>query len=154
MRGQSKNLVETILGAVVLIAAVWFFFLTYKTTDFGNVDGYQLTARFEKIDGLSVGNDVRLGGIKVGTVLKHWVDPETYQAVVTFSVDDAIKLPADTFVSVSTEGLLGGAYLSLAPGGADDILEDGDEVEFTQGTVDVVDLIGKAIFTDKDGGDE
>lgn len=154
MKAERKNLVETIVGAVVLIAAVWFFFLTYKTTDFGTVEGYQLTARFERVDGLQVGNDVRLGGIKIGTVTSQKIDPETFQAVVTFNVENDVRLPRDTFVSVSTEGLLGGKYLTLEPGGEADLLEDGDEVEFTQGTVDVVDLIGRAIFSDDDGGDE
>lgn len=154
MKAKQKNLVETILGAVVLLAAAWFFFLTYKTTDFGTVDGYQLSARFERVDGLEIGNDVRLGGIKVGTVTGQAIDLETFQAVVTFSVENDLKLPTDTFIQVSTEGLLGGTYLSLEPGGDDEILKGGDEIEFTQGTVDVVDLIGRAIFSDDGDGEE
>lgn len=154
MKAKQKNLVETILGAVVLLAAAWFFYLTYKTTNFGTVDGYQLSARFERVDGLQIGNDVRIGGIKVGTVTGQTIDLETFQAVVTFSVDNDLQLPTDTFIEVSTEGLLGGTYLSLEPGGDDEVLGDGDEIEFTQGTVDVVDLIGRAIFGDDDGGGE
>lgn len=141
-----RKTAEALLGAAVVAVAAWFFIFTWRTTDFGAVEGYRLSARFERVDGLSAGADVRLGGIKVGTVVDQEIDRETFQAVVRFTVDPGIRLPVDTAAEISTEGLLGTTYLSLKPGGMDEYLEDGDQVEFTQGAIDVVDMIGKAIF--------
>ncbi len=151
---MQKNLVEALIGAAVLIVAVWFVMVTYKTAEFGTVEGYTLTARFDKVDGLQVGNDVRIAGIRVGTVTSQEVDIETFQAVIRFSVDPRIKLSADTSASIRSENLLGGSYLSLQPGGDDELLEDGGEIEFTQGAIDVIDLLGKEIFRAGDDGEE
>ena len=151
---MQKNLVEALIGAAVLIVAVWFVMVTYKTAEFGTVEGYTLTARFDKVNGLQVGNDVRIAGIRVGTVTSQEVDIETFQAVIRFSVDPRIKLSADTAASIRSENLLGGSYLSLQPGGDDELLEDGGEIEFTQGAIDVIDLLGKEIFRAGDDGEE
>lgn len=151
---MQKNLVEALIGAAVLIVAVWFVMVTYKTAEFGTVEGYTLTARFDKVDGLQVGNDVRIAGIRVGTVTSQEVDIETFQAVIRFSVDPRIRLSADTAASIRSENLLGGSYLSLQPGGEDELLEDGGEIEFTQGAIDVIDLLGKEIFRAGDDGEE
>ncbi len=151
---MQKNLVEALIGAAVLIVAVWFVMVTYKTAEFGTVEGYTLTARFDKVDGLQVGNDVRIAGIRVGTITSQEVDTETFQAVIRFSVDPRIKLSADTAASIRSENLLGGSYLSLQPGGEDELLEDGDEIEFTQGAIDVIDLLGKEIFRAGDDGEK
>ena len=151
---MKKNLVEALVGAVVLIIAGWFFMFTYKTTQFGDVDGYHLSAKFDRVDGLKVGSDVRIGGIKVGTIVSQEVDFVTYQAVLELSIDPRIELPTDTSAKIRSENLLGGSYLALEPGGDDEYLQEGDEIEFTQGAVDVLDLIGRAIFSTDDGGDE
>ncbi len=151
---MQKNLVEALIGAAVLIVAVWFVMVTYKTAEFGTVEGYTLTAKFDKVDGLQVGNDVRIAGIRVGTVTSQEVDIETFQAVIRFSVDPRIRLSADTAASIRSENLLGGSYLSLQPGGDDELLEDGGEIEFTQGAIDVIDLLGKEIFRAGDDGEE
>ena len=151
---MQKNLVEALIGAAVLIVAVWFVMVTYKTAEFGTVEGYTLTARFDKVDGLQVGNDVRIAGIRVGTVTSQEVDIETFQAVIRFTVDPRIRLSADTAASIRSENLLGGSYLSLQPGGDDELLEDGGEIEFTQGAIDVIDLLGKEIFRAGDDGEE
>lgn len=151
---MQKNLVEALIGAAVLIVAVWFVMVTYKTAEFGTVEGYTLTARFDKVNGLQVGNDVRIAGIRVGTVTSQEVDIDTFQAVIRFSVDPRIKLSADTAASIRSENLLGGSYLSLQPGGDDELLEDGGEIEFTQGAIDVIDLLGKEIFRAGDDGEE
>lgn len=147
---MSNNLVEALIGAVVLVVAAGFFWFTYERTDFGTVQGYHLTARFDRIDGLKVGDDVRLAGIKVGTVVDQEIDMRTYQAVVTLSIDRSVELPTDSSATVASEGLLGGNYLSLEPGGMDEILVDGDEVEHTQGSLDLYSLIRQAVFSSKD----
>ncbi len=144
---MSGNLVESLIGAIVLLAAGAFIVFTYNITDAGAVDGYVLTARFERIDGLAVGSDVRLSGIKVGTVVGQELDPKTYQALLKISVDSAIQLPVDTVAVITSEGLLGGSYLALKPGGFDEYLVEGDEIEFTQGSIDLMSLIGQAIFS-------
>lgn len=151
---MQKNLVEALIGAAVLIVAVWFVMVTYKTAEFGTVEGYTLTARFDKVNGLQVGGDVRIAGIRIGTITSQEVDTETFQAVIRFSVDPRIKLSADTSASIRSENLLGGSYLALQPGGDDELLEDGGEIDFTQGAIDVIDLLGKEIFRAGDDGEE
>lgn len=140
---------EALVGAAVLAVAAWFLWFTSQIAQFGKISGYQLHATFDKIDGIAVGSDVMLGGIKVGSVLATNINPDTYQAVVRFSITPSIRLPVDSSVEVSTQGLLGTSYLSLKPGGETAYLAEGDEIEFTQGSVDILDLVGKAILNSK-----
>lgn len=148
---MQHNLIETILGAVVLVVAVAFFGWAYGRSTAGDPGGYTLTARFERVDGLEVGGDVRLAGIKVGQVLAQEVDPQTYRARVHFSVKAGIELPADSTAAVASAGLLGGKYLSLVPGGDDRMLKPGEELSFTQSSVNLEDLIGRFIFSGQGG---
>lgn len=140
---MSSNLVESLIGALVLLVAGWFLLFAYERTDGAVSGGYELVARFDQIDGIGVGSDVRLAGIKVGSVTASRLDVDTYQAVVRFSVDSGVELPVDTAAAVAQEGLLGGKYLSLLPGGMDDMLADGDEIEETQDSLDLLGIIGK-----------
>ncbi|RME62666.1 MAG: outer membrane lipid asymmetry maintenance protein MlaD [Alphaproteobacteria bacterium] len=149
---MKSNMVEAMIGAVVLLVAGLFVSYTYARTDIGRASGYEYIARFNRADGLAVGADVRVSGIKVGTVTRQELDPKTFQALVRFTVAKNIALPADTFVKISSEGLLGGNYLNVEPGGLDEILEPGQEVEFATGSVDLMSLIGQAIFSATDGG--
>ena len=149
---MSSNLVESLIGAVVLLVAGWFLVFAYERTDMGAGNGYTLTARFDRIDGIGIGSDVRMAGIKVGTVTGSRLDAQTFQAVVTLSLDDEIKLPSDTAIAITAEGLLGGTYMNLLPGGMDDVLVDGDEISETQDAVDLLGLIGKFIYSDDDSG--
>lgn len=149
---MSSNLVESLIGALVLIVAGWFLIFAYERTDGAVAEGYTLSARFDRIDGLGVGADVRLSGIKIGTIISSDLDPQTYQAIVKFSVADQVKLPQDTAAAITSEGLLGGSYLSLLPGGSLDNLAAGDEISETQGAVDLIGLLGKFMYGDSDGG--
>ena len=145
---MGNNIVETIIGAVVLAFATIFLVFAYRTADLGaDGDGLQLTARFDQVDGLQVGSDVRLSGIKVGTVVSQELDTETFQAIVKISIEKTIELPDDTAAKIASESLLGGSFLDLEPGGSEDILEEGGEITFTQGSVSLMDLIGQAIFS-------
>lgn len=150
---MKHNLVEALIGALVLVLASGFFVFTYSRTDVGTIEGYELTARFDRVDGLLVGSDVRLGGIRVGSVIRQAIDLETFEAVIHFSVRSDLRLPSDTSASITTEGLLGGAYLSLTPGGDVEYLVAGEQIEFTQGSIDLFGLLGKAVFSvaDKNG---
>lgn len=153
---MKHNLVEALIGALVLVLAGGFFVFTYSRTDVGTIEGYELTARFDRVDGLLVGSDVRLGGIRVGSVIRQAIDLETFEAVIHFSVRSDLRLPSDTSASITTEGLLGGAYLSLTPGGDIEYLVAGEQIEFTQGSIDLFGLLGKAVFSvaDKNGDKE
>lgn len=142
-----RNLIETLLGAVVLGVAGLFLAFAYSTADLGRGGGYEVQAEFTTVGGLKVGNDVRMAGIKVGTVVHQELNPETYLARVTLSVDPTVKLPADTSAAISSEGLLGGNYIDLAPGGDSEMLKPGDKIRFTQDAVDMVQLLSKFIFS-------
>lgn len=146
------NLVETLIGAVVLVVAGVFMAIAYTRADIKTVAGYELIAKFEKIDGIGVGSDVTMSGIKIGTVVGQELDTDSFLAVVRVSLSDDIKLPEDSAIKVASAGLLGDNYLAIDPGGADEILAAGDEIRFTQGSVDLVDLLGKAIYSSGSGG--
>lgn len=137
------NLVETLMGAVVLAAAGAFIAFAYTNTDMRAVNGYELSARFDRVDGLVLGADVRLSGIKVGTVVGQELDQQTYYAIVRFTVKNSIHLPEDTIAKITSEGLLGSNYLALDPGVSDVLLQAGDEIVDTQGSVDFLTLISK-----------
>lgn len=145
---MSSNLVESLIGAVVLLVAGWFLVFAYEHTDMASGDGYTLSARFDRIDGLGLGSDVRMAGIKVGSVVDTKLDPISFQAIITISIDRAIELPVDTAAAITSEGLLGGNYLNLLPGGMEEVLLDGDEISETQDSVDFLGLLSKFIYSD------
>ena len=137
------NLVETLMGAVVLVAAGGFLAFAYKNTELRAIGGYELNARFDRVDGLPVGADVRISGIKVGTVVSQSLDAHSYQAVVGMSIDSSVKLPEDSIAKISSSGLLGSNYLALSPGASDVMLEPGQEITETQGSIDLLTLLSK-----------
>lgn len=147
---MSSNTVESIIGALVLTVAGWFLMFAYERTEATNIGGYELIARFDRVDGLTIGSDVRLSGIKVGTVLSQELDPDTYEAVVRIAISDAVQLPTDSAAAITSEGLLGGSYLSLLPGGMDEMLTEGDEFEETQDAIDLIAMINRFMYGGKD----
>jgi phospholipid/cholesterol/gamma-HCH transport system substrate-binding protein len=141
-KGQTA---ETLLGAVVIAVAIGFLGFAVTRAGTGNAaGGYELWARFQRIDGVGVGADVRVSGVKVGAVSKVSIDPETYYARVSMSVDPAVKLPDDSSAKVSSDGLLGGAYVSLEPGGSETFLTSGGEILNTQGSIDLLQVLAAA----------
>lgn len=143
---MGRSLVETVMGAVVLLIAAFFLVFAYSTADLQAVEGYPVKARFLNVEGLGSGSDVRIGGVKVGSVLSQSLDEETYEAVITMSVSPEVRLPVDTRVSVTTEGLLGDNYVRLEPGQAQEMVEAGGELTNTKDVVSLEQLLGKAIF--------
>jgi len=143
---MSNSLFETAVGAGVIAVAGLFLAHAYTFSSKGTASGYEVTAKFGRIDGVNVGTDVRLSGIKVGTVAGLSLDKKTYQAVATLSLEADVKVPDDSTLKVASEGLLGGNYLAIEPGGSDDNLKPGGQIQFTQGSVDLVGLIGQAMF--------
>lgn len=144
---MSRNIVETVLGAVVLAVAVGFLFWAYGRSSAGDPGGVALRAKFDRVDGLDVGGDVRISGIKVGQVLAQRLDPVSFRAEVTFSVQDGIEVPADSSAAIVSTSLLGGKYLALVPGGDERLLGEGGEITLTQSSVNFEDLIGRYIFS-------
>ncbi|MCI0429411.1 MAG: outer membrane lipid asymmetry maintenance protein MlaD [Rhodospirillales bacterium] len=142
-----RSVIETIMGAVVLLVAGLFLFFAYTSSNVRATDGYELIARFNRVDGLANGSDVRLSGIKIGSIVAQSLDPQTYRAVVRLSVDSSIKLPVDTTARIQSDGLLGNSYMVLEPGGAEEMLEPGGEIEYTQDAINLVDLLGRFIFS-------
>jgi phospholipid/cholesterol/gamma-HCH transport system substrate-binding protein len=153
---MSKNVIETLIGALVLGVAAWFlvFFMEKNTSVSIAGDHYSLIAKFEQADGISVGTPVRIGGVKIGVVTSESLDHSTYSAVIKFSLDKKIQIPTDSTAKISSEGLIGGKYLSIVPGADDKMLNDGEELRFTQSSINLETLIGKMIFSkesDKEG---
>ena len=143
---MKRNVIETVLGAVVLLVAGVFLAFAYSSADLRPVAGYKITARFNAVDGLTVGSDVRVGGVKIGSVVGQSIDLESYQAVVVMSLRPDISLPDDSVASVSSEGLLGGKYIRLDPGGSEKYLTDGGELAETRDIVSLEEMLGKVIF--------
>lgn len=143
---MSNQLVETLMGAVVLVVAALFLAFAYSSTNVRPLNGYEVTAKFDRVDGLNPGSDVKISGIKVGTVINEKLDPETFLAIVTISLQSGIKLPIDTVAQVSSEGLLGGNFLALVPGSDDKNIAAGGEIKYTQAPVNLMQLLGKFIF--------
>lgn len=149
---MGERLVETLIGAVVLIVAGAFFVYAYTRSTVRTTEGYDLRAHFGSVGGLAVGSDVRISGIKVGTVTREELDSKTYVAIVHMNVASHIRIPDDSAVRIAQEGLLGGNYLSIEPGGSEDMLKPGGEIAYTQGSVDLMSLVGQAIFSARGGG--
>jgi phospholipid/cholesterol/gamma-HCH transport system substrate-binding protein len=148
---MTRNAVETVMGAVVLVVAALFLFFAYTTSEGHAVSGYELTARFDRVGSLRDGADVRISGIKVGTVLGQTLDPKTFEAVVRLSVQPDIRLPVDTVAAVTSSGLLGSDFLSLTPGNEDETIKPGGAIAHTQPPMDLQSLIGQYIFSQGSG---
>jgi phospholipid/cholesterol/gamma-HCH transport system substrate-binding protein len=143
---MQNNLVETLIGAVVVAVAAAFLFFAYTTTGAGRVTGYDVVAKFSSADGITPGTDVHLHGIKVGTVASMSLDPKTYLAVVKLSIRDDVKIPDDSSIKITSSGILGASYLSIQPGGSDTMIKPGGVITNTQGSIDLMSLIGRFIY--------
>lgn len=146
------NITEVVTGGVVLAAAAAFALYATQTTGLGtSTSGYDLTASFRSLEGVSVGTDVRLAGVKIGAVSGVELDTQTYRAVTTISVREGIEIPDDSAAIVASEGLLGGNFVEINPGGSLDYFAPGDEIEDTQGAVSLISLLVQ--FVAGSGGD-
>jgi len=149
---MQRSAIETVLGGLVLAGAGLFLVFAWSTAQISPVRGYGLEARFNAIDGLTMGSDVRIGGVKIGSVTGQSIDPKTYQAVVHLSVQQDVHLPEDSRAVVASAGLLGGRYIRIEPGRAANMLGDGGHIRETKDALSLEDLLGRVIFlvTDQD----
>lgn len=150
---MKRSVIETVLGAIVLLIAAVFLFYSYKTANVRTIDGYKIVADFSGIGGLSIGDDVQISGVKIGSVTGVILDPETYLARVTMSIDPDVKIPEDTAALISSESLLGGKYLALEPGASEDLLSEGGRVPYTQAPQNLEQLLGQFIFSMQNNDD-
>ena len=144
---MKRSVIETVLGAVVLFVAAFFLIFSYRTANITDVSGYDLVADFSGIGGLKAGDDVQISGVKIGSVKDVNLNPDTYLARVTITVDSDIKLPDDTAALISSESLLGGRYLALEPGASETMLASGGRVPYTQSPQNLEQLLGQFIFS-------
>lgn len=152
---MSENRVEVLTGAMVLLVALGFLVWAGRGLGIGPEGGsYPLHASFRSIGGVVPGTDVRLAGVKVGTVTDVKLNPKTFFADTTISVREGVKLPEDTVIAVTQDGLLGSNFIELIPGGALDDLKPGDEILDTQSAVSVLNLMLKFAGGNGEGGSQ
>ena len=141
-----ENYVEALIGLAVVALAIWFTFFAWGRTGGGAAsDGIAVTALFPSAAGVTVGTDVRVAGMKIGTVSAERLDPKSYQAEVTLSLNPSVKIPADSSAAIASEGLLGATYISMTPGGDPTPLKNGDMIVDTQGALDLMSIIGSFV---------
>jgi len=139
---MTDSVTETVIGGVVIAAAAGFLLYAGQVAGMrGGTDRYALTASFRSVEGIAVGTDVRLAGIKVGTVTGLELDPATFEARATFSVDRGLAIPEDSDVKIASEGLLGGAFLEITPGASEFTLAEGEAILNTQSSVSLLNLL-------------
>ena len=149
-----KKPVETIMGLVVLIIALLFLGFAYRVSDLQVVQGYSVSAEFLKVGGLSVGSDVRINGIKVGTVTAQDLNNDDYTVKVTFNIASNVKLPKDSSAEIVGDGLMGDKFVKINPGLSKEYLADGDVFAKTKDFKTLEDMVGEVIFMVTDSGNK
>jgi phospholipid/cholesterol/gamma-HCH transport system substrate-binding protein len=149
---MKNTTVETLIGAAVIVIAAAFFQFAYQLSGKASTGGgYRLVAEFDNAEGINVGTDVRMAGVKVGTVVGQSLNHENFQAAIVMMIDAKLQLTDDATAKVTAEGLLGSKFISLEQGGSDTRLAEGGTISNTQGAVDIWSLISQAMF-EKSGG--
>lgn len=145
-----ENIGEALVGLFVVVFAAWFVSFAWARTGGGTATGaIHVTALFPNSTGINVGSEVRVAGIKVGTVSDQQLDPQSFQVKATLAIDPSVKLPADSSAAITSEGLLGATFIALIPGGDPAPLKDGDTIADTQGAMDLMSMVGQ--FINKSG---
>ena len=149
MINKNNNYFDFLVGTFVLLCAVIFFSSSFNSSKISTTSGYQLFAKFDNANGIAQGSDVKMSGVKIGTVTNQDIDEKKFRAVLKFSIDDKIKLPIDSSAKIVSDGLLGSKYLEISPGSQDEMLNEGDEITFTQSSVNFEELLAKFMFSSK-----
>ncbi len=144
-----ENPTEVFVGGAVLAIAAGFLVYVLQVAGAGGLSGsYSLNASFRSIEGISAGSDIRLAGVKIGTVTDITLNPETFRGDATFAIDEDVHVPDDSAAVVASEGLLGGNFIEIVPGGSLDLYSDGAEILDTQGAVSLISLLLKFVTGD------
>lgn len=143
---KRTNYFEVIIGTFVLLSAAFFLVNSMKSAKIKNTSGYFLIAKFDNASGIEAGSDVKISGIKIGTVEESFLDQENYRASIRFQVERGVKLPTDSSAKIASSGLLGEKFLDISIGADEEILSEGDEISFTQSSVDLEELLSKFMF--------
>lgn len=151
---MNKKPIETIMGLVVLVVAVFFLLFAYRVSDLQVVKGYELNAKFLKVGGLNIGSDVRINGIKVGTVVNQKLDNTDYLVDVILSISPEIKLPVDSEVAIVGDGLVGDKFIKIVPGKSKEYLKEGDTFANAKDFKTLEDMVGEIIFMVTDNGNQ
>lgn len=151
---MKTNLLEVGMGVIVLVVCAVFGSFVYFSSLWQPSQGYEVLAKFDRIDGLLRGSDVRLSGVKVGTVTDIHLDPQTYMAVVHLGLEPHVVLPSDSSAEIVSDGLLGGKVMALIPGADEAPIPPGGEIKFTQAAVSLESLIGQFIFNAQEKKDD
>lgn len=149
---MGRNLIETIMGGVVLLVAGFFLVFAYSQADLGVVKGYSVKASFLSVGGLPNGGDVRINGIKVGSVIDQTIDPTSFDAVVRMTIRPDIHLPSDTVAVIASEGLLGGSFIQLNPGRSSQTIPPDGTITNTKNFKSLEEMVGQIIFLATDNG--
>ncbi len=144
---MTRRLPELLTGFAVIAVAAVFLVYALRTTGEISTGGYPLRAQFSSIGALALGADVKIGGVVVGHVADERLDPVTYAAKVRLIIDHDIKVPVDSSASIASDGLLGGSYVSISPGGSDEMMAPDQTFQVTQSAINIEDLLGKFIFS-------
>lgn len=154
MSNNKNNYFEIIVGTVVLLSAAVFFFKSFNQSKTSSSSSYKVFAKFENADGVSIGSDVKISGVKIGSVSGQSLDEKTFRAQIELTISDDVKLASDSSAKIASEGLLGSKYIAINPGADEENLKNGDEIQFTQSSVNLEELLGKFIFnSDSKGSD-
>lgn len=146
---MKQRIFETLVGFLVVSLAIYASVYAYNISRMSSSskDMYILEAKFQNIDGLSVGSDVKISGIKIGTVDKINLDTDSYSAIVNILISNDVQIPLDSRAAISTSGLIGGKYLSITPGASEENLKHNEKIKFTQSALNIEDLIGKLMYS-------
>ena len=146
---MKENVLEILVGSVVLILSFVFVIFTLSNTGFQQ-KGKFINAEFGNVAGLKVGDDVLIAGIKVGEVSSNTLDSKSYLAVVKLNLQNNIFIPEDSVAKISSASLLGGQYVEIIPGASDEMLKDDETIYDTRDPVSLTDLLGQAVFSASD----
>lgn len=141
---MSENTTETVLGGIVIaVATAFLLFMLERSGQTGGSGTYEVMANFSSAEGISAGSEVRVAGVRVGTVVDLDLNRETYDAQATLAVDKSLEIPDDSTVIIQSSGLLGGSFVEISPGGSLDFYGPGDTIEDTQGAISLIQLFAK-----------
>ena len=146
---KSHNYFDFLIGTIVLLLAIGFFSYSFKSSKISSNAGYNIIAKFDNADGITIGSDIKIAGIKVGSITEQNLDEKTSKANLKMNISSNVKIPADSSAKIVSEGLLGAKYISISLGGDEEILQNDQEINFTQSSVNFEELLGKFIFSDK-----